>query len=629
MLWQLAAISTWSSIPVLGRYHAPTLLICGEHDRVVPRANSRLIAARIPKARLVTIQAGHDLQSRAQRQPQADGAAVHRSDHRKALTMLDRRNQLITTVLNGAERSAAVPVGAYAQVMPGIDLSTVTFPKRLAVVNRGEAAVRLIRAVRELNAEYGCGITTVALHTDAERRAMFVRQADEAVTLRRTSSGIAYLDHTELERALLEARADAVWVGWGFVAEDIAFAELCVRMNLTSIGPPPAAMRTLGDKVEAKFLAEKVGVPLAPWSRGPVETREDARRHAEEIGYPLIIKARSGGGGRGIRKVFAADELEVALERTQGEAQRSFGDPVVFIERLVTEARHVEVQIMADNYGNVWAPGVRDCSIQRKNQKVIEESSSPVLTKGQADHLRRVSTELVRAAGYRGAGTVEYLYQPDQKVFTFLEVNTRLQVEHPITEVTTGIDLVKLQILVAGGASLVGECPPEFGHAVEARLNAEDADNAFAPAPGTVRLLRFPLGSGLRVDTGIAQGDVIPPDYDSMVAKVIAWGRDRSEAFARLRTGLHATTVVIDGGTTNKSFLLDLLDRRRSRLGIGRHRLARSHRRGIGANAYGAGRHRTDSCRGRRIRGRRESRTRGIPGLCARRSTTRHPRHRP
>ncbi len=251
----------------------------------------------------------------------------------------------------------------------------------------------------------------------------------------------------------------------------------------------------------------------------------------------------------------------VALERTQGEAERSFGDPVVFLERLVTDARHVEVQVIADNYGNVWAPGVRDCSIQRRNQKVIEESSSPVLTKEQADHLRSVSAELVRTAGYRGAGTVEYLYQPEQKVFTFLEVNTRLQVEHPITEVTTGIDLVKLQIFVASGGTLDGECPAEFGHAVEARLNAEDADNDFAPAPGTVRLLKFPLGSGMRVDTGIAQGDVIPPDYDSMVAKIIAWGRDRNEALARLRTALRETTVVIDGGTTNKSFLLDLLDR--------------------------------------------------------------------
>ena len=445
--------------------------------------------------------------------------------------------------------------------MSDADQLTVTFPSRIAVVNRGEAAVRLIRAVRELNAEYDCGIKTIALHTDAERRAMFVRQADEAVTLCSTSGGIVYLDHAELERALRESRADAVWVGWGFVAEDIAFAELCGRMELTFIGPPPAAMAALGDKVEAKLLAEKVHVPLAPWSGGPVATREDARRHAEAIGYPLIIKARSGGGGRGIRKVFAPDELEVALERTQGEAERSFGDPVVFLERLVTDARHVEVQIIADNYGNVWAPGVRDCSIQRRNQKVIEESSSPLLTKDQADHLRSVSAELVRAAGYRGAGTVEYLYQPEEKIFTFLEVNTRLQVEHPITEVTTGIDLVKLQIFVASGGVLAGECPPEFGHAVEARLNAEDTDNGFAPAPGTVRLLKFPLGSGIRVDTGIAQGDVIPPDYDSMVAKIIAWGRDRSEALARLRAALRETTVVIDGGTTNKSFLLELLDR--------------------------------------------------------------------
>ncbi|MDJ0362798.1 biotin carboxylase N-terminal domain-containing protein [Rhodococcus sp. H29-C3] len=432
--------------------------------------------------------------------------------------------------------------------------------KRIAVVNRGEAAVRLIRAVNELNAEYGYGIRTVALHTEAERRAMFVRQADEAVTLRKPEVGSAYLDHAELERALLESRADAVWVGWGFVAEDPAFADVVAKLGITFIGPSASAMRLLGDKVEAKLLAEKVGVPVAPWSGGPVETRADARRHAQAIGYPLIIKARSGGGGRGIRKVFHEDELELALERTQGEAERSFGDPVVFIERLVTDARHVEVQVIADNHGNVWAPGVRDCSIQRRNQKVIEESSSPLLTQEQADHLRAVSAELVLAAGYTGAGTVEYLYQPEQKIFTFLEVNTRLQVEHPITEFTTGIDLVKLQILVADGDRLDGDCPAEFGHAVEARLNAEDADNGFAPAPGTVALLKFPLGTGIRVDTGIAQGDVIPPDYDSMVAKVIAWGRDRSEALARLRNALRETTVVIDGGTTTKSFLLSLLD---------------------------------------------------------------------
>ena len=457
---------------------------------------------------------------------------------------------------------------------------------------------------------------------------MFVRQADEAVTLRKTSAGIVYLDHAELERALRESRADAVWVGWGFVAEDIAFAELCARLKLTFIGPPPAAMRTLGDKVEAKLLAEKVGVPLAPWSGGPVETREDARRHAEAIGYPLIIKARSGGGGRGIRKVYAPDELEVALERTQGEAERSFGDPVVFLERLVTDARHVEVQVIADNYGNVWAPGVRDCSIQRRNQKVIEESSSPVLTKEQADHLRGVSAELVRAAGYRGAGTVEYLYQPDQKVFTFLEVNTRLQVEHPITEVTTGLDLVKLQIFVASGGALDGECPPEWGHAVEARLNAEDADNDFAPAPGTVRLLKFPLGSGIRVDTGIAQGDVIPPDYDSMVAKIIAWGRDRNEALARLRTALGETTVVIDGGTTNKSFLLDLLDRDEVVSASADTGWLDRTGAGTASGPTPTGRHRADRRRGRRLRCRRKPRTCRFPGLGTRWSTARQPRHR-
>jgi acetyl/propionyl-CoA carboxylase alpha subunit/acetyl-CoA carboxylase carboxyltransferase component len=434
--------------------------------------------------------------------------------------------------------------------------------KRIAVVNRGEPAVRVIRAARELNAEHNYGITMIALHTEAEQRAMFVRQADEGVTLRPSATAATpYLDHAELERALIEAKADAVWVGWGFVAEDPVFADLCARLGITFIGPSAEAMRLLGDKVEAKLLAEKVGVPVAPWSHGHVATPADARRHAQAIGYPLIIKARSGGGGRGIRKVYAEDELELALERTQREAERSFGDPVVFLERLVTDARHVEVQVIADAHGNVWAPSVRDCSIQRKNQKVIEESASPLLTKEQADRLRSVSADLVRAASYCGAATAEYLYQPTQREFTFLEVNTRLQVEHPVTEATTGLDLVKLQIHVAGGGQLVGECPPEFGHAVEARLNAEDADNGFSPAPGTVRLLKFPLGSGVRVDTGIAQGDVIPPEYDSMVAKIIGWGQDRSEALARLRTALRETTVVLDGGTTTKSFLLDLLDR--------------------------------------------------------------------
>ncbi|MGD0083769.1 MAG: biotin carboxylase N-terminal domain-containing protein [Acidimicrobiales bacterium] len=433
---------------------------------------------------------------------------------------------------------------------------------RVLVVNRGEPAMRLTRAVRELNEQRGCGIRVIALHTRAERRALFVRAADEAVCLREvTTAGGAYLDHAELERALRASRADAVWVGWGFVAEDPAFAELCERLGVVFIGPPPEAMRKLGDKIEAKLLAEQSGVPVAPWSGGPVHSLEDAVGHARTIGYPLIIKARSGGGGRGIRVVNSASELEVTLGRTQTEASRTFGDPVVFLERLVVGARHIEVQVIADNHGAVWAPGVRDCSIQRRNQKLVEESSSPMLNAEQEAELRTATVALVRAAGYRGVGTVEFLYQPTEKTFAFLEVNTRLQVEHPVTEATTGLDLVKLQLLVADGERLVGEAPPQVGHAIEARLNAEDADRGFAPAPGIVELLRLPSGPGIRVDTGFAAGDTIPPDYDSMVAKIIASGQDRSEALARLRCALRETTIVIRGGTTTRSFLLDLLDR--------------------------------------------------------------------
>ncbi len=433
---------------------------------------------------------------------------------------------------------------------------------RLAVVNRGEPAVRLTRAVRELNEEHGYGITVIALHTEAERHALFVRSADESVCLRAvTAPSGPYLDHRELERALKASRADAVWVGWGFVAEDPAFAELCERLGLVFIGPSAQAMRQLGDKIEAKLLAEKTGVPVAPWSGGPVSTVEDAARHADAIGYPLMIKARSGGGGRGIRVVRSADELPAAFDRTQVEAKNTFGDPVVFMERLVGGGRHIEVQVIADAHGTVWAPGVRDCSIQRRNQKLVEESGSPVLSDEQQAEIRRSSIALVSAAGYCGAGTVEFLYQPQDKTFAFMEVNTRLQVEHPVTEATTGLDLVKLQVLVAAGAELPGEMPPETGHAIEVRLNAEDADAGFAPAPGTVTVLTLPTGPGIRVDTGIAAGEVIPPDYDSMVAKVIAWGRDRSEALARLRCALREMTVLIQGGTTTKSFLLDLLAR--------------------------------------------------------------------
>ena len=430
---------------------------------------------------------------------------------------------------------------------------------RVAIVNRGEAAMRLIHAVQELSAEAGTRIETVAFYTDADRTATFVREADLSYDLG-PASARPYLDLAVLERALRETGADAAWVGWGFVAEDPAFAELCERLGVTFVGPTAEAMRRLGDKIGSKLLAEEVDVPVAPWSRGPVTDLNAAIRAADEIGYPLMLKATAGGGGRGIRVITSAEELTDAYERTRMEAERAFGSGVVFLERLVTGARHVEVQVIADGQGTAWALGVRDCSIQRRNQKVIEESSSPVLTEEQAGELKAAAERLALTVGYRGAGTVEFLYHPGEKLFAFLEVNTRLQVEHPITELTTGMDLVKAQLHVAAGGKLTGRPPAESGHAVEARLNAEDPDRDFAPSPGRIVRLSLPTGPGIRVDTGVSEGDSIPADFDSMIAKIIAHGRDRDEALGRLRRAMAQTTVIIAGGATNKSFVLDLLD---------------------------------------------------------------------
>ena len=418
--------------------------------------------------------------------------------------------------------------------------------------------MRLIHAVREVNAAGAGPLETVALHTTGEANAMFVREADLAYDLG-PASARPYLDLAALERALVGSGADAVWPGWGFVAEDPAFVDLCDKLGVTFIGPSADAMRRLGDKIGSKLIAEEVGVPVAPWSRGAVDSLEDALAAAGDIGYPLMLKASAGGGGRGIRMVASPADLEDAFQRTSDEALRAFGNGTVFLERLVTGARHVEVQLIADSHGTAWAVGVRDCSIQRRNQKVIEESSSPLLGPEQNEELKASAERLAQAVGYVGAGTVEFLYHPEERTFAFLEVNTRLQVEHSITEVTTDIDLVKAQILVAQGGHLEGEKPAEVGHAVEARLNAEDPDRDFAPSPGRIVHLDLPSGPGIRVDTGVAEGDTIPPDFDSMIAKIIAYGRTREEALARLRRAMASTTVVIEGGACNKSFVLDLL----------------------------------------------------------------------
>ncbi len=436
--------------------------------------------------------------------------------------------------------------------------------RRLAIVNRGEAAMRAINAVRELNAERDRQIRAIALFTEPERHALFVRRADEAHLL---GPPRAYLDLDALERVLVDSRADSAWVGWGFLAERPEFAELCERLGIVFVGPDAAAMRRLGDKVNAKLLAEEAGVPVAAWSGAIVDTVEDARRHAAVIGFPLMIKAVAGGGGRGIRQVHAPDGLPTAFASARAEALEAFGDGGLLLERLIAPAAHIEVQVIADGQGGAWAVGVRDCSCQRRHQKVLEESSSPALDHAQELELRASAARLVLLAGYRGAATVEFLYQRHERVFSFMEVNARLQVEHPVTEAVTGLDIVKLQLHVAEGGRLEGDPPAPRGHAIELRICAEDPALGFAPAPGRVDLLRLPTGPGIRVDCGVAQGDVVPAEFDSMIAKLIAFGSTRDEAFARARRALADMTVVIDGGTTNQGFLRALLNQPELRSG--------------------------------------------------------------
>ena len=441
--------------------------------------------------------------------------------------------------------------------------------QRIAIINRGEPAMRFIHAAREFSQEHGVPLRTIALFTQPDRHAMFVREADEAVSIgsaqftdpdtHRPKS--SYLNYQRLEQALAAARADAAWVGWGFVAEHAAFADLCHEMGIVLIGPTGDVMRQLGDKIAAKRLAEQSQILVAPWSGGPVESLADASAHAERLGFPLLIKATAGGGGHGIRLVHSASQLPHAFERARAEAFKAFGDPTVFMERLVEGARHIEVQVIADNYGTTWAAGVRDCTIQRRHQKVLEEAPSPVLSPQQDQNLCDAAVRLSKAAGYRNAGTVEFLYEPLASQFFFMEVNTRLQVEHPVTECTTGLDLVKLQIHVARGGRLVGDPPRCTGHAIEVRLNAEDPDNGFSAAPGTLERFRMVTGPGVRVDTGVTEGDTISAEFDSMVAKVIAYGQSRKEALSRLQRALGESVIVVKGGASNKAFLLELLGR--------------------------------------------------------------------
>ena len=427
--------------------------------------------------------------------------------------------------------------------------------------------MRFIIAAREYGIERAVPLHTIALYTEPDRRSMFVREADEAYDLgpatRVGPDGefrSSYLDYAVLERALVETGAEAVWPGWGFVAERADFVDMCDRLGIVFIGPSGDMMRELGDKITSKRLAEQAELPVAPWSGGEVRSVDEAHEHATRLGYPLMIKATAGGGGRGIRKVLGASELSDAFESARSEAAKAFGDGSVFLEKLVTDARHVEVQVIADNYGTTWSLGVRDCTVQRRNQKILEETPSPALSPAEHDEIEAAAVRLAKTIGYRNAGTVEFLYHAPSKTFSFMEVNARLQVEHPVSEVVTGADLVKSQIHVARGGRLSPEPPVQRGHAIEARLNAEDPADLFAPSPGIVERLRFASGPGIRIDTGIAEGDEIPAAFDSMVAKIIAAGSTRDEALARLRRVLLESEVVVRDGTSNKGLLSGLID---------------------------------------------------------------------
>ncbi|MGB8011604.1 MAG: carboxyl transferase domain-containing protein [Terriglobales bacterium] len=459
--------------------------------------------------------------------------------------------------------------------------------QRVAIVNRGEAAMRFIHAARDFNQERGTSLRTIALFTEPDRRSLFVREADEAVCLGPAQAldantrqpKNAYLDYGRIERALAIAHADAVWVGWGFVAEHAAFADRCRELGVVLIGPDGDVMRRVGDKIAAKRLAEQTQIPVTPWSNGPVETLADASARAQRLGYPLLIKATSGGGGYGIHRVASEAQLPKAFASARSEAFKAFGDPTVFLEQWVPNARHVEVQVIADHHGTTWAVGVRDCTVQRRHQTILVEAPSPALSPEQDQALREAAVRLSEAAGYQNAGTVEFLYQPEVSRFSFMEMNARLHVEHPVTESTAGLDLVKLQIHIARGGRLVGEPPRTTGHAVAVRLRAEDPDNNFAPAPGTIERLRILPGPGVRVDCGVAEGDVIPAEFNSefgtdfgatsgmTLANIVACGQNRQEALSRLQRALRESVVVVKGGASNKTFLMDLLTRSEVRSG--------------------------------------------------------------
>lgn len=426
---------------------------------------------------------------------------------------------------------------------------------KILIANRGEITVRIIRACREM------GIKTVAVFSEPDREALHTQLADEAVCIGSAKVGDSYLDMNNIISAAVEKQAQAIHPGFGFLSENSMFAGVCKDCNIKFIGPKGSVIDALGNKANARQMMINAGVPVIPGSDGILADVEQAYEMADKLGYPVIVKASAGGGGKGIRIVRKKEELKEAFLSAQSETKAAFGDDSMYMEKLIEGARHVEVQILGDSFGNVIHLGERDCSLQRKNQKVLEETPCEVLSESTRAKICDSAVRAAKAAGYENAGTIEFLYDEDSDKYYFMEMNTRVQVEHPITEMVTGVDIVKEQIRIAAGEKLLytQDDIKISGHAIECRINAENPSRNFAPCPGTIDYLLMPSGGlGLRVDSAIYQGYEIPPYYDSMLAKVIVHGRDRDEAIAKMKRALYE--FIIEGVDTNIEYQNKILN---------------------------------------------------------------------
>ncbi|MBR3002681.1 MAG: acetyl-CoA carboxylase biotin carboxylase subunit [Clostridia bacterium] len=423
---------------------------------------------------------------------------------------------------------------------------------KILIANRGEIAVRIIRACKEMN------IKTVAVYSEADKNAMHTRLADEAICIGPASSKNSYLNIKNIIEAACITGADSIHPGFGFLAENADFARICEESNIKFIGPKSEVIELLGNKSNAKELMKREGVPVIPGSDGSVEDYNQAISICNNIGYPVLLKAAAGGGGKGIRIVNSFEELESNFNIVKQEAKNAFNDDEIYIEKYIKNPRHIEIQILADEHGNVLHLGERDCSIQRNHQKMIEETPSTIVDENLRNKMGEIAVKAAKVAGYTSCGTIEFLADSD-KNFYFMEMNTRIQVEHPVTEMRTGIDIVKEQIRIAGGEHLkFSQNDIEFkGHSIECRINAENPAKNFMPCPGKINEINLPGGNGIRVDSAIYNGYTIPPYYDSMIAKIITHGATRNEAISKMKRALEE--LVVDGIETNRDFLFDII----------------------------------------------------------------------